>query len=199
MIFEELRDFIVDIFGAEVILESKTDNLQPYLVLQPERLPEVCLELHDNPLTYFDFLSCVTGIDNGPEAGTMEVAYNLYSIPHNHHLLLKVQVPRNNTPDQSIPEVPTVTHIWRTADWHEREIFDLLGIYFKDHPDMRRILCAADWEGHPLRKDYKLQDYYHGIKVPYDQHNENSGFRGEPVKLTQPPQEQFPDKREKPE
>ncbi|WP_299817779.1 NADH-quinone oxidoreductase subunit C [uncultured Pontibacter sp.] len=198
MNFEEIRDFIVDTFGAGVILETKTDNLQPYLVLQAERLPEVCLQLHDNALTYFDFLSCITGIDNGPEAGTMEVAYNLYSIPYNHHLMLKVRVPRN-TAGEPMPAVPTLSHIWRTADWHEREIFDLLGIYFTDHPDMRRILCAADWEGHPLRKDYKLQDYYHGIKVPYDQHNENSGFRGEPVNLTAKPDNEFGDKREKPE
>ncbi|MEJ8803705.1 NADH-quinone oxidoreductase subunit C [Pontibacter sp. H249] len=199
MVFEELKDFIVGTFGPEVILDAKSDHLQPYLVLQTERLPEICLELHDNELTFFDFLSCITGIDNGPEAGTMEVAYNLYSIPYNHHLMLKVQVPRNNTPEQSIPAVPTVSHIWRTADWHEREVFDLLGIYFTNHPDMRRILCAADWEGHPLRKDYKLQDYYHGIKVPYDQHNENSGFRGEPIKLTIKPDNQFGDEREKPE
>ncbi|MBC5775836.1 NADH-quinone oxidoreductase subunit C [Pontibacter sp. KCTC 32443] len=199
MTFRELQDFIVVKFGAEVIVAEKTDNLQPYLVLQTERLADVCLELHDNEQTYFDFLSCVTGIDNGPEAGTMEVAYNLYSIPYDHHLMLKVQVSRN-AEGEPIPVVPTVSHIWRTADWHEREVFDLVGILFKDHPDMRRILCAADWEGHPLRRDYKLQDYYHGIKVPYDDHNENSGFRGEPVKLTQqPPAEQFPDKREKPE
>lgn len=128
----------------------------------------------------------------------MEVAYNLYSIPYNHHLMLKVKVPRN-AEGESIPAVPTVSHIWRTADWQEREIFDLLGINFTDHPDMRRILCAADWEGHPLRKDYRLQDYYHGIKVPYDQHNENSGFRGEPITFTNKPDNEFGDKREKPE
>jgi NADH-quinone oxidoreductase subunit C len=196
MDFQELRDFIKGKFGEEVVVSEKPDNLQPYLVLQTERLAEVCLELHDNEQTYFDSLSCVTGIDNGPEAGTMEVVYNLYSIPYNHHLMLKVIVPRN-AEGKPIPQVPTVSYIWRTADWHEREIFDLVGIYFKDHPDMRRILCSADWEGHPLRKDYKLQDYYHGIKVPYDDHNENSGFRGEPVKLTSKP-EPFTDKREKP-
>ncbi|MFD2513188.1 NADH-quinone oxidoreductase subunit C [Pontibacter locisalis] len=198
MSFEELRDFIAQQFGAEVILETKTDSLQPYLVLQPERLSEVCLELHDHELTYFDFLSCITGLDNGPEAGSMEVIYNLYSIPHDHHLMLKVQVPRNTSKEQPMPVVPTVSHIWRTADWHEREVFDMMGIYFKDHPDMRRILCAADWEGHPLRKDYKLQDYYHGIKVPFDQHNELNGFKGEPQELISIPTP-FSDKREKPE
>ncbi|MFD2246940.1 NADH-quinone oxidoreductase subunit C [Pontibacter ruber] len=198
MTFEELRSIIADKFGAEVILDTKADKLQPYLVLQTERLAEVCLELHDNQQTYFDFLSCLTGIDNGPEAGTMEVVYNLYSIPYNHSLVLKVIVPRNSTPEEPMPQVPTVSHIWRTADWHEREIFDLVGIYFKDHPDMRRILCSADWEGHPLRKDYKLQDYYHGIKVPYDDHNENNGFKSEPPFLTGIPTP-FSDKREKPQ
>nr|WP_255749818.1 NADH-quinone oxidoreductase subunit C [Pontibacter liquoris] len=168
------------------------------MVLQPGRLAEVCLALHDNELTYFDFLSCLTGIDNGPEAGTMEVAYTLYSIPYNHRLTLKVQVPRNTTPELPMPEVPTVSHIWRTADWHEREVFDMFGIYFKDHPDMRRILCAADWQGHPLRKDYQLQDYYHGIKVPFDRHNAFNGFKGEPQWLTSEPTP-FSDKREKPE
>lgn len=179
-------------------MAEKTDNLQPYLVLQTERLADVCLALHDHEQTYFDFLSCVTGIDNGPEAGTMEVVYNLYSIPYDHHLVLKVVLERNTSSEQPIPSVPTVSHIWRTADWHEREAFDMVGIYFENHPDMRRILCAADWEGHPLRKDYKLQDYYHGIKVPYDNHNENSGFRGEPQQLTGTPTP-FSDKREKPE
>ncbi len=184
-------------FGPEVILAEKADNLQPYLVLSPGRLPDVCLALHDNEQTYFDYLSCLTGLDNGPEAGTMEVAYTLYSIPYDHHLTLKVQVPRN-TPEQPMPEVPTVSHIWRTADWHEREIFDLLGIAFTGHPDLRRILCATDWEGHPLRKDYELQDYYHGIKVPFDQHNEFNGFKGEPQWLITKPTP-FSDKREKPE
>ncbi|MFD2068743.1 NADH-quinone oxidoreductase subunit C [Pontibacter silvestris] len=183
-------------FGAEVVVSENSDNPQPYLVIQPAQLAGVCLELHDNGQTYFDFLSCVTGIDNGPDAGTMEVVYNLYSIPYDHHLTLKVMVPRN-TADEPMPEVPTVSHIWRTADWHEREVYDMVGIYFKNHPDMRRILCAADWEGHPLRKDYKLQDYYHGIKVPFDQHNEFNGFKGEPQQLTGVPTP-FSDKREKP-
>ncbi|MFT2011181.1 NADH-quinone oxidoreductase subunit C [Pontibacter sp. 13R65] len=198
MLFEEIRNLIVELFGQEVVVAEKRDNLQPYLVLQTERLADVCLQLHDNEQTYFDFLSCLTGLDNGPEAGTMEVVYNLYSIPYDHHLMLKVLVPRNQQETEPLPQVPTVSHIWRTADWHEREVFDLVGIRFSGHPDMRRILCAADWEGHPLRRDYKLQDYYHGIKVPYDDHNENNGFKSEPQWLTGTPTP-FSDKREKPE
>ncbi|HTE29703.1 MAG TPA: NADH-quinone oxidoreductase subunit C [Chryseolinea sp.] len=110
---------------------------------------------------FFDSLSCVTGIDNGPGDGTMEVAYNLYSIPYNHHLMIKVTLSRDN------PVIESVSHLWRTADWFEREIFDMFGIIFLNHPDLRRILMPADWDGHPLRKDYKQQEYYRDIKVAY--------------------------------
>ncbi|MFD1188768.1 NADH-quinone oxidoreductase subunit C [Pontibacter rugosus] len=196
MDLEEIKDLLVQQLGSALILAEKGDSLQPYLAIQPEYLQAVCLVLHDHELTYFDFLSCVTGLDNGAEAGTMEVAYTLYSIPHDHHLTLKVQVPRNTTAAQDKPQIPTVSHIWRTADWHEREVYDMFGIHFEGHPDMRRILCAADWEGHPLRKDYKLQEYYHGIKVPFDQHNELNGFKGEPQWMVGQPTP-FSDKREK--
>jgi NADH-quinone oxidoreductase subunit C len=106
-------------------------------------------------------LSCLTGIDNGPEAATMEVVYNLYSIPFDHHLMIKVILPREN------PEIDSVIRIWKTADWHEREIFDMYGIKFISHPDLRRILMPADWQGYPLRKDYKQQEYYRDIKLDY--------------------------------
>jgi NADH-quinone oxidoreductase subunit C len=129
--------------------------------INAEDLVSVCRSLHGNSATYFDMLSCVTGIDNGAEVGTMEVAYNLYSIPFNLHLLLTVTLPREKA------EVDSVSEIWKTADWHEREVFDMYGIVFKNHPDLRRILMPADWEGHPLRKDYKHQEYYRDIKVEY--------------------------------
>ena len=87
--------------------------------------------------------------------------YHLYSIPHDIHLALKVEL------DRTKPEVDSVTEIWKTADWHEREAYDLLGIHFKNHPDLRRILLPDDWEGHPLRKDYVEQEKYHEIKVKY--------------------------------
>jgi NADH-quinone oxidoreductase subunit C len=124
-------------------------------------LLSVCEALHQHEVTYFDMLSCVTGIDNGPEAATMEVVYNLYSIPFDHHLMIKVVLPREN------PEIDSVIRIWKTADWHEREIFDMYGIKFINHPDLRRILMPADWEGYPLRKDYKQQEYYRDIKLDY--------------------------------
>ena len=129
--------------------------------ISAEDLLSVCLTLYQNPTAYFDMLSCITGIDNGPEAGTMEMAYNLYSVPYNHHLMLKVQLNREN------PEIHTLSHIWKTADWQEREVFDMYGIQIKNHPDLRRILMPADWEGYPLRKDFQHQEYYRNVKVAY--------------------------------
>ncbi|RAV98395.1 NADH-quinone oxidoreductase subunit C [Pseudochryseolinea flava] len=143
--------------------EVKFDmNARPHaIILAAEDLLAVCEILQRNPATYFDMLSCITGIDNGAEANTMEVVYNLYSIPFNLHLMLKVVLPREN------PRVESVSGIWKTADWLEREVFDMYGIQFLNHPDLRRILMPADWEGYPLRKDYKHQDYYRNIKVEY--------------------------------
>jgi NADH-quinone oxidoreductase subunit C len=117
--------------------------------------------LQSHPQLFFDMLSCITGIDNGLAANTMEVAYNFYSIPFNHHVMIKVVTDRN------VPSVDSLSGIYKTADWHEREMFDMFGIHVKGHADLRRILMPADWEGHPLRKDYKQQDYYRNIKLDY--------------------------------
>lgn len=129
--------------------------------IQAADLLNVCRALYEEPSTYFDTLSCLTGIDNGVEASTMEVVYNLYSIPFNHHLMIKVVLSREK------PEVDSVCSIWKTADWHEREAFDMYGIIFRNHPDLRRILMPADWQGYPLKKDYKHQESYRDIKVEY--------------------------------
>jgi NADH-quinone oxidoreductase subunit C len=129
--------------------------------ISPLDLVNVCRFLFQDTSTYFDMLSCVTAVDNGVEANTMEVIYNLYSIPFNHHLTIKVTLPREK------PEVDSLVSIWKTADWHEREAFDMYGIRFKGHPDLRRILMPADWEGYPLRKDYKHQETYRDIKIEY--------------------------------
>lgn len=139
----------------------KAEEVPGTIVVDASHIRSVCELLQSDPDCYFDMLSCLTGLDNGPEAGTMEVIYNLYSIPFHTHLMLRVIVPRDN------PEVPSVTPVYRTANWHEREAYDLFGIRFTDHPDLRRILLPADWEGFPLRKDYRHQEYYRGVKVEY--------------------------------
>ncbi len=132
------------------------------LTVSAKELVSICDLLWRDPQTYFDSLSCVTAIDLGPEVGQMEVIYTLYSIPFHVTLHLKVLIDRDK------PEVPSLSGIWKTADWHEREAFDLLGVQFVGHPNLSRILLPADWQGHPLRKDYVEQDRYHGIKVKYE-------------------------------
>lgn len=166
MSLEEIQTILTTKFGEDIILATDTDASPPMLNIQAAKIAEVCLELHTHEKTYFDYLACLTGLDNGPEQSTMEVIYHLYSIPYNFQLALQVIIPRA-VEEVALTEVPTVSHIWRTADWHEREAFDLVGIHFSGHPDQRRILLPNDWKGHPLRKDYQEQEYYHGIKVIY--------------------------------
>ncbi len=163
--FEQIYQHLLARFGEEIITGTDENCTPKAVLVKPEAIAVVCAELHQWEETYFDQLSCLTGLDEGPEAGKMEVIYNLYSIPFNLQLTLKVSLARNNSSEDRVPELPSLSHIWRTADWHEREVFDLLGIHFSSHPDLRRILLPTDWQGHPLRKDYKEQAYYHGIKV----------------------------------
>lgn len=164
MSIEEYKEIITSKFGESAVLGVDLQATPNSLIVPAQLIHDICLELHTYPDCYFDFLSCITGIDNGPEIKTMEVVYNLYSIPFDLKLMIKVSLPRNEE-GEDLPEVPTVSSIWRTADWHEREIFDLVGIRFSGHPDLRRILLPTDWEGHPLRKDYKNLEKYHGIIV----------------------------------
>jgi len=150
-------------FGDEVaIVESS--GLQPALIINPSLLPQVCLLLRDHADTYFDFLSCISAVDDGTAAGSFTVVYHLASIPYNYRLTIKVIVP-NDRQLNNLPSVPSVSSVWRTADWHEREAFDLMGVYFEGHPDLRRILLPEDWEGYPLRKDYEEAEMYHGIAI----------------------------------
>ena len=161
MLLEDIVRKLEDKLGLSSPL-TVDDGTSPRAIIVPEaHLKAACKVLFEDPELYFDMLSCITGIDNGTQADTFEVAYNLYSIPFNVQLMLKVTLDRNHA------EIDSVADIWRTANWHEREAYDLFGIIFKGHPDLRRILLPADWQGHPLRKDYQHQEYYRGIKVEY--------------------------------
>ncbi|UII28944.1 NADH-quinone oxidoreductase subunit C [Fulvivirga maritima] len=161
MQFEDIIAKLREVCGEEVIVDVNEEASPKMITIKPENLLQVSETLYKNESLFFDMLSCITGVDNGPEANTMEVVYNFYSIPFEHALMLKVILPREN------PVVSSLVSIWKTADWHERETYDLLGIHFGGHPDLRRLLMPADWEGHPLRKDYKNLEYYRGIKVEY--------------------------------
>jgi NADH-quinone oxidoreductase subunit C len=164
MIFEDIKLLLIEKFGAEVIAGEETTGLQPALLIAPNMIAEVCLELRDNPKTYFDFLSCLTGVDYGTDANRFGVVYHLASIPYKTQLTLKISK-ENDRDEENLPSFPSVTPVYRTADWHEREAYDMIGIFFDNHPDLRRILLPDDWEGFPLRKDYKTAEYYKGIKI----------------------------------
>jgi len=163
-IFTRVQELLAIAFDKQAIITVEQSGLQPALVIHREKLAAVCLFLRDHEETYFDFLSCISAVDNGVEAGSFSVVYHLASIPHQHQLTLKVIV-ENDRRSDNLPVVPTVSGVWRTADWHEREAFDLMGIYFEGHPDLRRILLPEDWEGYPLRKDYEEAETYHGIAI----------------------------------
>ncbi len=160
MKFEEIKSILEKEFLG-LSLEEDLQTTPAGIKLKPGDLEKVCTLLRDHDQLYFDMLSCITALDNGPESNSIELIYNLYSIPFDHHLTVKTYI------DRKAAAIDTLTNIWKSADWMERECYDLVGVKFHGHPDLRRILLPEDWEGHPLRKDYKEQEYYHGIKVEY--------------------------------
>ncbi|RWY50931.1 NADH-quinone oxidoreductase subunit C [Mucilaginibacter gilvus] len=164
MSFDEIKLLLTDKFGDSIITGEERTGMQPALLIEADRIADVCLELRNNPRTYFDFLSCLSGVDYGVEAGRFGVVYHLSSIPYNLQLVLKISKP-NDRDLEELPSFPSITSVYRASDWHEREAYDMLGIYFEGHPDLRRLLMPDDWEGFPLRKDYANAEYYKGIKI----------------------------------
>lgn len=164
MTLEEIKNLLIAKFGPEVIVGEEPTGRQPALLIRPDAIADVCLELRDNENTWFDFLASLSGVDYGVEENIFGVVYHLASIPHKTSLTLKVRKYHDRSREE-LPSFPSVSEVWKTADWHEREAYDLVGIRFENHPDLRRILLPDDWEGYPLRKDYKAQEYYNGIKV----------------------------------
>ena len=123
-------------------------------VVPRQHIVELCAALKANADTKFDFLADICGADLGAEEEPrFEVNYHLFSTTKYHRLRLKVRL------DESDVHVPSVTGVWRTANWHERETFDLFGVIFDGHPDLRRILLPDDWQGYALRKDFPLRGY----------------------------------------
>jgi len=141
----EHNDWVTEIIEAH----SEVTGIVP-----GAHIVEVCSALKSGPDAKFDFLADLCGVDRGDEEEPrFEVNYHLFSTTRHHRLRLKVLLNADNV------HVPTVTGVWRTANWHERETFDLFGVVFDGHPDLRRILLPDDWQGHALRKDFPLRGY----------------------------------------
>ncbi len=151
----EIHERLKARFGDDVgpLSEPKIDQ---HCVVKGERIVEVCRFLKTEPGLELDFLEDLTAVD-WPKKNQIELVYHLLSYKHRHALKLKVET------DRAAPSVPSVEGVWKTANWFEREIFDLFGVDFPGHPDLRRIMLPDDWVGHPLRKDYQEAGGWHGI------------------------------------
>lgn len=155
---QEIFDDLKKKFG-DAVIEFKLDVQQPWIRIAENTANEICRYLRDDERTTFDYMSCLSGVDYND--GKLGAVYHLTSMVHKHKIVLKAICTKEN------PHVQSVSDIWGTANWHEREAYDLIGIVFDGHPDLRRILLPYDWEGYPLRKDYKVPEFYDGMKVPY--------------------------------
>jgi len=151
---EKLREFVdkLKASNSDWVSEVIEGHGEVTVVVPGGSIVDVCTFLKNRHA--FDLLADICGADRGPEEDPrFEVNYHLFSTEHHNRLRLKVLLSEDD------PHVTTVTPVWRTADWHERETFDMFGVIFDGHPDLRRILLPSDFDGHALRKDYPLRGY----------------------------------------
>lgn len=155
----DLYNKLKKVFG-DGIGELKTEvPVSPFIFADRAKINAIALFLRDEESLQFDNLSCLSGVDYDKD--NLAVVYHLVSYALNQSLIVKCLIPKSD------PKIQTVSDVWAAAEWHEREAYDLVGMVFEGHPDLRRILLPDDWEGHPLRKDYKVPEFYNGMKVPY--------------------------------
>ncbi len=138
------------------IVSGKSDRGELTLEIAPARIVAACRYLFEEE--QFDRLADLTALDWHPAEPRFEVVYHLHSMTRNLRLRLKCRLPGDDA------RIDSVTSVWRNADWHEREVFDLFGVIFLDHPNLRRIMLPEDWDGHPLRKDYPVHGEKYGYK-----------------------------------
>lgn len=173
---EQVLKALTSRFG-DAILETSSAFGDDTAVVHPSRWKEVCRFLRDDPAMKFDLFVDLCGVDYPDRTPRVEVVLHLYSIPLRHRVRLKARV---GDADLETVELDTVTDVWTGANWFERECYDLVGVVFKGHPDLRRILMYAEFEGHPLRRDYpanKTQPL-----VPY----RTEGEAGQPLEKLAP-------------
>ena len=150
MTADALRDRVVTLLRGASPFTGEAARGQAVIVLERSALPAALHTLRDHAETRFEMLSDLTAVDYLGRTPRFEVVYELYSLSLNHRLRMKVPVPEDD------PVVPTASGVWKSANWAEREAWDMFGIRFAGHPDLRRILMYPEFEGHPLRKDYPV-------------------------------------------
>ena len=151
----EIAALLKEKFGDQVI-ESKPETICPASIVDPSAILEICRFMHADERLDMKHLELLGGVDYKDR---IEVVYVMTSLKHGHRYMLKCRLPREN------PTIRTVESVWAAANWHEREAYDMFGIVFEGHSDLRRILCPDDWEGYPLRKDYKFPTRYRDMPV----------------------------------
>jgi NADH-quinone oxidoreductase subunit C len=154
---EEIQQSLAAKFG-DAVGPLQPANKDPWVEVKPASVVEVCAFLKSDPKLRFDCLMNLSAVD-WPKQNQIHVVYHLFSYEKRHAFILKVKL------DRAAPSVPSVEPVWRSADWLEREQYDLLGVTFEGHPDLRRIMLPDDWVGHPLRKDYVEEAQYHQIST----------------------------------
>lgn len=171
---EQIYNLLKENFGDAILEMVSNVPTEPIISVEPLQINVISQFLRDSNELQFDNLMNLSGVDDNnatkttnedgsvsSEGGTLSVYYHLDSFSQKHKITLKVSTNRD------VPEVESVTNIWYSANWHEREAFDMFGINFLNHPDLRRILMPDDWEGFPLRKDYENPEFYDGMKISY--------------------------------
>ena len=142
------EDIVLSISRIEAKAKPREKSGMPAVTVPVETLPGFMRAMHDDPLLSFDMLCTHTAVDWLAE-NRFELLYVLYSTKHRHYVTISTSIPRDK------PEVSSVSSIWRIAEWQEREVYDLMGVLYDGHPDLRRMFLEDDWKGFPLRKDYK--------------------------------------------
>ncbi len=159
----KIHERLLNHFGPEIVLgltaevsDPKAGRTDPYITVRADRIDKVCLLCKVEKGLQFDFLQSITGLDDGER---ITCVYHLYAYALKHTLVLKASTPRDGA------SLPSVVYVWPAADWYEREVYDLFGVDFPGHPDLRRLLMPEDWEGHPMRKDYVEPASYNGMST----------------------------------
>lgn len=163
---------IIKQYSGKVTVDERVTDM-PCVKVGPETLVELCLYLRDDEAFKFNFMADICGVDFYPDLPRFELVYHLYSIPFGWRLRIKCRL-------DDPPVAPTITAIWTTANWHEREAYDMYGIVFEGHPDLRRIYMWEEFDGWPMRKDFPLRGYKdkynpYGAEKPAEKSNDKEG------------------------